>query len=89
MNELPNFTATEVLALEAAHIERLAKAREALIAPAIDAILDALVVWDLSLTVCARRARKLRKRGCKFLFAGRTSTGKSRYIKVLDAISWK
>lgn len=92
MNELPNLTATEVRANLAAGIKQHAKTMEVIVAPMIDGLLDAqlraIFVWGLSRSVCARRARKLRKRGCSVRWAGYTSTGKIRYVKVLDVVTW-
>ncbi len=82
MNELPNYTATEVQASIAAGIKGLVKAQEAAIAPLIDSVLDILVAKIPGMTVCARRARKLRKRGYRFRVVGRTPRGKSRYLRV-------
>ena len=38
-----------------------------------------VIFADLAREVCARRARKLRKRGAQVRYFGRTSTGKARY----------
>ena len=38
--------------------------------------------------VCARRARKLRKRGESVRYVGRTSTGKARYIWMRRIAPW-
>lgn len=81
MNELPNVTATEVLADLDAGIKRLAALHTARLEPIVDAALAQL--WVYAPTVCAKRARQLRKRGCQVRWVGRTSTGKSRYAVML------
>lgn len=81
MNELPNVTATEVLASLDTGIKRLAAFHTALVEPIVDAALAQLFMFGP--TVCAKRARKLRKRGCQVRWVGRTSTGKARYAVML------
>lgn len=84
---IKNDTATEIRANLAEGHKKLASNLAEIQAPAnnaeISAMLSHIYVLGLGKTVCARRARKLRKRGHKFVLSGRTVTGKARYIALL------
>lgn len=71
-------TADEILTLMADAEARMAPARAAL-GEAFRMMSDKLIVMTFGREVCARRARKLRRRGEQVHFTHRTGPGKKRF----------